>query len=133
MNSIGANPCQKHDCHLCCLDTQMTLTQADVVRLEGAGFREFCRQNRDFELVLQNRDGRCVFLHEGQCRAYEVRPEGCRLYPLVLDLSWNRVVCDDLCPHRHEFPIDGERSARLRRSVDQESNESSQRRRRDDG
>lgn len=123
------NPCQRHGCHVCCVDTQMTLTRADVTRLENAGFSGFFRQDRFFDLVLKNSGGQCIFLCAGLCRVYEVRPEGCRLYPLVLDLSRNRVARHDLCPHRREFAIAGDDADRLRRSVAQETMEATQRRR----
>ena len=33
---IQLTPCLKFGCHICCLDTRMTLTEADVARLEAA-------------------------------------------------------------------------------------------------
>lgn len=122
------NPCREHRCHICCLDTRMTLTEDDVRRLEAAGHRDFCRVNDDGDLELVNRGGRCVFLADGRCRVYDLRPEGCRLYPLVLNLPSGRVVRDELCPHRLEFPVTGERAARLRRSVELERDEAARRR-----
>ena len=106
----------------------MTLTEADVERLRGAGHRDFARVNGDGDLELVNREGRCVFLEDGRCRAYEVRPEGCRLYPLVLDLGDGRVVRDLFCPYRDEFPVTAERVRRLRRSVELEAIEARRRR-----
>lgn len=106
----------------------MTLTEADIGRLHGAGFKNFARLNADGDVELLNRDGRCVFLLEGRCTAYAERPEGCRLYPLVLDLGSGRVVRDRLCPHREEFPITAQQTERLRRSVAQEEIEAGDRR-----
>jgi Fe-S-cluster containining protein len=107
----------------------MTLTEADVARLEGAGYRDFFRHNPDGDLELRNRRGRCVFLAGGRCRAYSERPEGCRLYPLVLDLGSDRVFRDDFCPHREEFPVVASAVDRLRRSVACEAAEAVRRRR----
>lgn len=115
---------------MCCVDTRMTLTEADVERLERAGAVEFYRQDRRGDLVLLNLEGRCVFLDDGRCGAYDVRPEGCRLYPLVLDIGRDRVVRDELCPHRGSFAFDADRTVRLRRSVECESVEAMERRRR---
>ena len=108
----------------------MTLTESDVARLGAAGFSGFTRENRDGDLELMNSNGWCVFLDGRNCGVYDVRPDGCRLYPLVLDLGSGRVVLDDFCPHRVEFPIDADREAQLRRSVVRESVEAAQRRRR---
>jgi Fe-S-cluster containining protein len=130
---MRVSPCQRHDCHLCCVDTQMTLTEADVARLESAGYSGFARLNRDGDLELRNRDGRCVFLDGGHCRVYDRRPDGCRLFPLVLDLGLDQVVRDEYCPHREDFPLDADRAAQLRRSVAQERVEAAQRRRRTSG
>ena len=111
----------------------MTLTEADVTLLESAGFSDFARLNPNGDLELKNRDGRCVFLEDGRCGVYDLRPDGCRLYPLVLDLGLDRVVRDDFCPHYEDFLIDPDRAARLRRSVARESTEAAKRRRRNSG
>jgi Fe-S-cluster containining protein len=109
----------------------MTLTEADVVRLEGAGFDDFVRRDHDGDLVLVNRAGACVFLDDGVCRSYEVRPEGCRAYPLVLDLNRDRVVLDELCPHRSEFSFGEDDVEHLKLSVHREEAERHRRRRAD--
>jgi Fe-S-cluster containining protein len=105
----------------------MTLTEADERRLEAAGFSRFVRETEAGEPRLRNRDGRCVFLSEGDCRAYAARPEGCRLYPLVLDLDQDRVVLHDFCPHRDEFRFTAADERRLRRSVAADEAESERR------
>ena len=101
----------------------MTLTEADVARLEAAGHRGFFFVNDDHDLQLENVDGRCVFLVDGRCSAYADRPEGCRLYPLILDLSVDRVVLDSVCPWASDFTFTQEDEVRLRRSVVEEAAE----------
>ncbi|HSN54590.1 MAG TPA: YkgJ family cysteine cluster protein [Candidatus Sulfomarinibacteraceae bacterium] len=128
MSEREPSPCRRHDCHACCVATRMTLTEADVERLRSAGYQDFARVNGDGDLELVNRDGRCVFLGDGRCRVYRVRPEGCRLYPLVLDLGDDRVVRDRFCPYWREFPVTAERVRRLRRSVALEAVEACRRR-----
>jgi hypothetical protein len=101
----------------------MTLTAADVARLRGAGRRRFCRRNRDGIPQLVNHAGHCVFLVDGRCAVYEIRPEGCRLYPLILNLGTNRVERDDFCPWAGEFEFSAEDERALHRSVAAEERE----------
>jgi Fe-S-cluster containining protein len=100
----------------------MTLTEADVARLEAAGNRDFFFVNDDHDLQLRNVDGHCIFLDNGLCSVHDDRPEGCRLYPLILDLSVDRVVLDTVCPWTGEFAFSLDDEVQLRRSVlDEES------------
>jgi Fe-S-cluster containining protein len=122
------NPCREHGCYACCLDTRMTLTLADVARLEATGHTGFCGELDDGSWVLRNVDGHCVFLVVGRCSVYARRPEGCRLYPLVLDLDKDRVVRDDFCPFRREFRLTRRDKIMLRASVTREENEAEARR-----
>ena len=119
----STNPCFRHGCHICCLDTRMTLTEADVARLETAGYRDFFFVNDDLDLQLLNVGGHCVFLVSGLCSVHDDRPEGCRLYPLILDLSVDRVVLDAVCPWAGEFTFGRDDEVQLRRSVRDEESE----------
>jgi len=123
MAKESTNPCIRHDCHICCLDTRMTLTEADVTRLEAAGHSGFFFVNDDYDLQLLNVDGHCVFLVNGLCSVRDDRPEGCRLYPLILDLSVDRVVLDAVCPWAEEFTFGRYDEVQLRRSVRDEESE----------
>lgn len=126
----AASPCRRHDCHECCLDTRMTLTEADVARLEAAGFENFAQLNAADDFELANRDGACVFLRNGRCGVYDLRPEGCRYYPFIVDLGSGRVVRDVFCPHRDDFALSGTMIRELKRSVEREHAEATSRRRR---
>jgi|YNPBryunderm2012_1023409.scaffolds.fasta_scaffold09304_4 hypothetical protein len=107
----------------------MTLTEADVARLEAAGERCFYRVAEDGSWQLVNVEGRCVFLSpSGTCTVYQLRPEGCQLYPLVLDLGSGRVVRDPFCPHRREFPSSRQARQRVQDSVAREADEARRRR-----
>ena len=117
------NPCFYHDCHICCLNTRMTLTEADAARLEAVGHRDFFFVNDDHDLQLINVDGHCIFLVDGRCSVHDDRPEGCRLYPLILDLSVDRVVLDAFCPWAKEFTFTQDDRVELRRSVTDEERE----------
>jgi Fe-S-cluster containining protein len=106
----------------------MTLTESDVARLEAAGHRDFWRLNSAGDLELRNVGGRCVFLGDELCTVYSERPEGCRLYPFVLDLATDRVVRDDHCPWANEFSGGAAVEDALRRSVAAEAAEARRRR-----
>jgi len=95
------NICKKHDCHACCLETEMPLSTHDMNRITGLGFRDFSIE-RDGEIILRNIEGRCFFLSgKGKCRIYESRPEGCGFYPFVLGKQGAEMDKD--CPHGKEF------------------------------
>ena len=117
------NPCVDHDCHICCLKTRMTLTEADVARLESAGHRDFFCVNDDHDLQLVNVDDHCIFLVDGRCSVRDDRPGGCRLYPLILDLSVDRVVLDAACPWAGEFSFSQDDEVELRDSITDEARE----------
>ena len=107
----------EHDCHACCVDTVMTLTLEDVNRLTGLGFRGFYRENEAGDLQIVNVAGHCVFLENGRCRVYDHRPEGCWLYPLVLDVDDDAAILHEFCPYRDEFTFGGDDEQRLRESI----------------
>jgi dCTP deaminase len=109
-------PCLEKGCDECCLETEMPLIRSDVERLADRG-----HDPAAFTLVedgftfLTNVEGKCFFLdHEGRCSAYDDRPEGCRLYPLILTEDMADFRLDHLCPHRAAVqPEEGHRTALL--------------------
>jgi uncharacterized protein len=105
----------------------MTLTDADLARLERAGHAGFWDEDREGTRRLCNREGHCVFLRDGLCVAYQDRPEGCRLYPLVLYIDGGEVDTDDFCPHHLEFRFTSADRARLRGSVAREEGDARRR------
>lgn len=96
----------RHRCVLCCVDTEMPLSRSDIRRILKAGYslKEFAVETPD-GWKLKNRSRRCVFLGKEGCVIYPIRPEGCRLYPLVYDEDLGTVRFDDLCPYRDEFQM----------------------------
>jgi Fe-S-cluster containining protein len=88
-------------CGVCCENTEMLLSDADIEHLERKGHDEqnFTRYDRHGYARLKNRDGLCVFydVEKRQCQVYEYRPQGCRIYP-VLYSEQEGIIVDDLCP-----------------------------------
>jgi Fe-S-cluster containining protein len=88
-------------CGICCTETEMPLSKADIKLLESAGqnrekFLWFVKQGY---VQLLNCRGHCVFYHpqKQRCRVYRHRPLGCRIYPVIYNEK-EGVVVDDLCP-----------------------------------
>jgi len=81
----------------------MELSSDDVKRLEEAGYRrdEFAALGGHV-VRLRNVGGWCYFysLADKNCRAYENRPLGCSLYPVVY-LADEGAIVDELCPMGH--------------------------------
>lgn len=79
----------------------MVLSNADIKRLESVEYnrQEFVRFNKEGFALLRNRQGYCVFYQPERlsCRVYSLRPEGCRIYPIIIS-EGEGVIADDLCP-----------------------------------
>lgn len=117
------SPCEAHGCALCCYDTEMPLTVDDIARLvalghDRAAFVTFSAEGTAQLSTVEPADGEsarpCFFLKEGKCSVYADRPAGCRIYPLVLN-DRMKLVKDDECPHRAEFPLDPTAKRRIQR------------------
>lgn len=119
-------PCARHGCAACCYDTEMPLTTDDVARLVALGHpREaFVTHNSEGVATLRTREDEtaaaqgkgkpCYFLREERCSVYADRPQGCRIYPLVMN-ERSRIERDVDCPHRAEFPLDPSAKRRIQR------------------
>lgn len=93
----------------------MPVTKAEaslLSRRTGLAIDQFTWQNNKILTLLNDSSTKaCVFLitssadvhAEGMCSVYEVRPQGCRTYPNVLN-EQDEAVLDDGCPHRAQFP-----------------------------
>jgi Fe-S-cluster containining protein len=117
--------CLQYGCIKCCLDTEMPLSSSDIARIKGLGFSEdFFILKKNGNRQLRNLSGKCVF-HNGQrCTIYNDRPEGCRLYPAILDEDSAEAVLDPYCPHHGEFqltPITSREVIKLVRKLDMEN------------
>jgi len=112
----SGSPCLKHNCALCCFETEMPLSPLDIKKILKRGHKidEFAVKTKD-GWQLKNCSGRCVFLAENRCRIYDYRPEGCRLYPLVFDENLGKPVMDKICPYNHEFDVRKEDIQKLER------------------
>ena len=64
--------------------------------------KQFVHVNKKGYAQLRNKNGYCVFYNTEKniCRAYRLRPTGCRLYPVIYS-EQEGVVTDNICPTRH--------------------------------
>lgn len=99
--------CRFRDCHVCCLETEMILTEEEVTRIEEN--TEYKREQ--FLLPIKDVDGflqlrniespigmKCFFLSDkGKCTIREFAPSGCYLYPLILNVETNDAIIDVDC------------------------------------
>ena len=118
--SVVPAPCLERACHECCIETEMPLSERDVERLAGRGHdpAKFTLEEDGFTF-LANVNGRCYFLGEdGRCAEYGHRPEGCRLYPLVLDEEMSQFTMDQLCPHADSVEAGTEEETALMELLD---------------
>ena len=105
--------CGFRDCHQCCLETEMILTDTEVDIIEqksGISRGEFLLKPEDTDGFLQLRNvdsvlGRkCYFLSDkGKCTIYKFAPQGCRMYPLILNLETDETMIDVDCRERPWF------------------------------
>ena len=80
----------------------MLLTNEDIQKIELNGYskEKFCLNPKEANgfWQLRNINGRCYFLNDnGKCSIYAIRPQGCRVYPLVYEISEKEVIIDIDC------------------------------------
>ena len=106
--------CKFNDCYKCCLETEMLLTSADIQNIEKVGYdpKDFIFENSDGFFQLHNIDSilgkKCFFLNDkGKCtlvkNKQDNRPQGCKIYPLIVDLNDNTIRIDDDCRENNWF------------------------------
>ena len=120
-------------CGVCCKETEMLLTNADIKRLERKGYKRgfFAQFDAAGYVKLRNRRGYCVFYdaETKRCRVYRERPSGCRLYPVIY-FEGKGVDVDNLCLARNKWnrkQIE-KKSAKLMKLIEKIDSEAKQRR-----
>jgi len=98
------------DCGNCCRETEMIISAQDITRIkknapENLRRINFIKKTADGLFQLKNIDGNCVFFDPTTklCKIYEIRPEGCRFYPLIYDIDEKLCVLDQDCPRPELF------------------------------
>ena len=99
------------DCGICCLETDMLVSELDIElilnsnSLENLRKEDFSFKNKEGYIQLKNIKEHCYFLDIAlkSCIIYENRPQGCRFYPLIYDREKKSCILDSDCPRRHLF------------------------------
>ena len=93
------------DCGKCCIETEMLLSRKDIDRIEKNNpkrlkIANFVRKTEEGLSQLKNIKGYCIFFDSAAnlCTIYDVRPQGCRFYPLIYDSDKKQCVFDEECP-----------------------------------
>ena len=116
-------------CGVCCTETEMLLSEADIKRLVDKGFSLdfFVKFDKQGYAQLRNFSGYCVFydLHNRRCSIYANRPEGCRVYPVILDEEIG-IILDEICERRctinlREKMLKGKQVVKLLKTIDKEA------------
>jgi len=107
----------------------MLLSQEDITHLKTTGYppETFQRRDRQRYAKLRNRKGYCFFydVKKRRCKAYRLRPQGCRLYPVICSVE-DGIIVDELCPmgntvSKKEMEAKGKRVLKLLAVIDQEA------------
>ena len=117
-------------CGKCCYNTEMELSEEDIIRIEDQNTLGLKRDDFYFKtdgfFKLRNTDNHCIFLdpRTNHCKIYLIRPTGCKFYPLIFNQEKNKCVFDDDCPYKNKFfkhkPIFQKNCRELRKWVSNE-------------
>jgi Fe-S-cluster containining protein len=99
----------------------MLLTKKDIkkiVKATGIKPSEYILLTKDGHKMLRNlkqgEEIKCYFLDpQGMCKIYQVKPAGCKFYPIIWDLEKHTAIKDDLCPHHDKFTVVEEKTSSL--------------------
>ena len=81
----------------CCKLGGATASKLEVEAIIAKGYiNHFVKMSDDVYITKWVNDGVCPYLIENECSIYEVRPLGCRLFPVSMTLSGQ--VCLVKCP-----------------------------------
>jgi Fe-S-cluster containining protein len=94
-------------CAKCCEETEMLLANADIDRIRKHTHlsRRYFAYYLDGYLYLKNNNKYCIFLvpETKRCSIYEVRPIGCRFYPIIYNPFVKKCVVDKDCTNRENM------------------------------
>ncbi|MHA1650457.1 MAG: YkgJ family cysteine cluster protein [Candidatus Helarchaeota archaeon] len=95
-------------CAKCCAQTEMLLSNEDIKRITSHIHqpRQKFSYIRDGYVFLKNENRYCVFLdlETKKCSIYEIRPVGCRFYPIIYNPYTKRCVIDRDCSNKNNIP-----------------------------
>jgi uncharacterized protein len=109
----------------------MLLSQKDSQLLKTTGLapKKFQRYDHQKYAKLRNRRGYCFFydIDKQRCKIYRLRPQGCRLYPVIVGVQ-DSIIVDELCPmgntvSKKEIEAKGREVVKLLAIIDREAHD----------
>jgi len=66
---------------------------------------DFVFRSKSGYFQLKNINGHCIFFDFATklCKIYDLRPKGCRFYPLIYNFEKKSCIFDNECPRPHLF------------------------------
>lgn len=102
------NKCE--NCGKCCIETEMLLSNQDIElvinkSVDQLNRDDFALKNIEGFYQLKNVEGHCFFfnIYSKNCKIYNYRPQGCRIYPLIYDFQTEKCMLDKDCPRSNLF------------------------------
>jgi Fe-S-cluster containining protein len=99
-----------NECGVCCIETEMLLSKQDINLIlnnisTNLRKKDFVILNEDGNYQLKNVNDHCIFLDPDSklCKIFEIRPQGCRFYPLIYDRDHKKCIIDKECPRFNLF------------------------------
>lgn len=81
-------------CGNCCRFRYTPITQVDKDLLEAAGYTGYTEDGKS----LKRENGRCMFLKDDSCTAYDSRPKVCRDFPFFKSCGIGYARRASFCP-----------------------------------
>jgi Fe-S-cluster containining protein len=101
VDSLPGFSCRR--CARCCTGKIIALYDCDIERIKPYVKVKFYERTTAFERELTGAkckmrmvDGKCVFLENGLCEYYDIRPNTCRRHPFIV--SQSRLLVASTCP-----------------------------------
>ena len=100
-----------NECGICCYNTEMILSESDIKLILTKSYipnlkeSDFITKNNGTFYKLKNINNYCYFFEitSKKCKIYDIRPQGCRFYPMIYDQDKEKCILDNDCERKELF------------------------------